>query len=64
MANNSINKNEVIKNAKEFFKKYIIENHIKNTEKLTKISEFNINPFLTIYLANFKDERLSKRLLK
>lgn len=53
MANNSINKTEVIENAKEFFKKYIVENHIKNTEKLTKLSEFNINPFLTIYLANF-----------
>lgn len=53
MAINDINKHEVIKNAKEFFKKYIVESHIKNTEKLTNLSEFNINPFLTIYLANF-----------
>ena len=27
-------------------------NHIKNTEKLTSLSKFNINPFLHKYLAN------------
>lgn len=49
-----IDNNEVIiEKAKEFFREIIVQNHIKNTEKLSDISEFNVNPFLNKYLANY-----------
>lgn len=44
---------EILKKAKVFFKETIAENHVKNTEKLKNITEFNINPFLNKYLSNF-----------
>jgi Type II restriction endonuclease EcoO109I len=44
---------EILDKAKEWFKNIIAVNHISNTRKLKKSSEFNINPFLTVYLANF-----------
>lgn len=31
----------------------LISNHLSNTEKLNKLSEFKINPFLWPYLANY-----------
>ncbi|HPI80201.1 MAG TPA: PmeII family type II restriction endonuclease, partial [Cyclobacteriaceae bacterium] len=31
----------------------IAANHIPNTEKCKKLSEFNVNPFLAKYLANY-----------
>jgi hypothetical protein len=31
----------------------LAQNHIKNTQKLSNPNEFNINPFLVTYLANF-----------
>ena len=43
----------VLQKAQEWFKNTIAINHIKNTQKLEKPSEFNISPFLTVYLANF-----------
>ena len=46
-------KQEILSKAKEFFKNTIVKNHMKNTKKLSKLSEFNINPFLNTYLANF-----------
>lgn len=46
-------KNEILLNAQEWFKDIIIINHIKNTKKLVNSKEFNINPFLATYLANF-----------
>lgn len=48
-----LDKNEILKNAKDFFKSSIVENHISNTKKLVKLKEFNVNPFLAIYLANY-----------
>lgn len=48
-----ISEEELISEIKKFFKENIIKNHVKNTEKLKKISEFKINPFLSKYLANF-----------
>jgi hypothetical protein len=46
-------KNEILNKAKKFFREVIAVNHIKNTKKLTNISEFKINPFLLFYKANF-----------
>lgn len=44
---------EILNKAKDFFREVIAKNHIKNTKKLVDLSEFNINPFLCTYLANF-----------
>lgn len=46
-------KQEILEKAKEFFKDIIVESHIKNTKKLIKLKEFNVNPFLITYLANY-----------
>jgi len=48
-----MNNAEILEKAKSWFRKSIAENHISNTLKLSNPNEFNINPFLTIYLANF-----------
>ncbi|WP_019501853.1 PmeII family type II restriction endonuclease [Pseudanabaena sp. PCC 6802] len=44
---------EILEKAKQWFRDTIAINHIANTKKLKKSSEFNINPFLAVYLANF-----------
>jgi len=44
---------QILLDAKAFFKNTIAENHVKNTIKLKNPDEFNINPFLAPYLANF-----------
>jgi hypothetical protein len=46
-------KNEIIQKWKKFFREEIAENHRKNTMKLEKLKEFNLNPFLDNYKANF-----------
>ncbi len=61
-------KTEIINKFRIFFETDIIENHKKNTKKLKKLSEFNINPFLWHYLANYltgnsSSESLAKALL-
>ena len=48
-----IERQEILYKAKSFFREKIVVSHIKNTKKLTKLSQFNINPFLNHYLANF-----------
>lgn len=48
-----LDKNKILTEAKTWFKDSIAENHIKNTLKLVNPEEFNINPFLAGYLANF-----------
>lgn len=53
MIGNNINKEEILEAAKTWFREVIAINHIKNTEKLSNPKEFNINPFLVSYLANF-----------
>ena len=50
---NENDKQIILKKAKVFFKEKIALQHAKNTEKLKDISEFNVNPFLNTYLANF-----------
>ncbi len=44
---------EILLRARSFFKERIAENHIKNTEKLSSLKMFNVNPFFVKYLANF-----------
>lgn len=44
---------EIIEKAKTFFRDEIAESHRQNTEKLKNINEFNLNPFLDKYKANF-----------
>nr|WP_169295721.1 PmeII family type II restriction endonuclease [Advenella sp. EE-W14] len=43
----------------EWFKNNVVVNHIANTEKLKNPNEFNINPFLTPYLAGFLYDELT-----
>lgn len=43
----------IISNFKEFFRNEIAANHVKNTAKLVKLKEFNLNPFLDIYKSRF-----------
>lgn len=45
-------KQQILTKAKSFFTDTIVQNHKKNTSKL-KLSDFNINPFLVKYLANY-----------
>lgn len=46
-------KKEVLLKAQDWFRDTISKNHIKNTKKLSNPDAFHINPFLTVYLANF-----------
>lgn len=50
---NQEEKDIILEKAQMWFKKCIAENHIKNTKKLDKASNFDINPFLAVYLSNF-----------
>jgi hypothetical protein len=50
---NKKEKEEILLRFKEWFQDSLIESHRKNTEKLKDINEFNINPFLLYYLANY-----------
>ncbi|RXW29323.1 restriction endonuclease [Enterobacter cloacae] len=43
----------ILEQVKQWFSQSIAANHIKNTLKLKKPKEFDINPFLSIYLAKF-----------
>lgn len=44
---------QILSNAKQFFRTRIAENHIANTTKLSTLDKFNINPFTHKYLAQF-----------
>ena len=46
-------KHEILIKAKTFFREEIATSHEINTLKLTKLKEFNLNPFLDKYKANF-----------
>ena len=61
-------KQAILEKTKQFFRDKIVENHIKNTQKLGNLSEFNPNPFLEKYLANFafgncNSESIAKALI-
>lgn len=58
----------ILEKSKKFFKDEIVESHIKNTIKLGNINNFNINPFIHRYLAQFafgnaNPESLAKALI-
>lgn len=44
---------KILIQSKDFFKKRVAKNHIRNTKKLSDIKEFNLNPFTLRYLANY-----------
>lgn len=44
---------EILEKSKVFFRQRVAKNHKNNTEKLTSLGKFNINPFTHKYLANF-----------
>lgn len=50
----NIQRKQIIENAKAFFRNEIIQSHINGAcKRASKLSEYNINPFLFKYLANF-----------
>lgn len=59
---------EILEKSKQFFKTEIVESHIRNTEKLSKVENFKINPFIHKYLSqyafgNSEPESLAKVLI-
>ena len=59
---------ELLTQAKVFFRNRIAANHIINTEKLRNINKFNVNPFTHKYLAQFafgdaSPENMAKALI-
>ncbi len=46
-------KEVILEKVKLWFSESIAKNHIKNTLKLVNAKEFDINPFLTIYLSKY-----------
>ena len=60
---------EILENAKIFFREEIVESHIDGAcKRASKLSEYNVNPFLFKYLANFLSgndsaESISKALV-
>lgn len=61
-------KNQLLGNAKDWFRDELATSHIRNTQKLGKLSAFNVNPFTWRYLANFLEgngssEALAKALI-
>ena len=44
---------EILIRARTWFEKTIVEGHFKRTAKLSRPSEFSINPFLAPYLSAF-----------
>lgn len=63
-----IQRKTILEKSKSFFRDTIATNHLKNTKKLKKLKEFNVNPFLVSYLANFltgnnKPESIAKALI-
>lgn len=51
---NNVQRKKIIENAKTFFRNEIVQNHIDGAcKRASKLSEYNVNPFLFKYLANF-----------
>lgn len=48
-----IEKKQILLNSQNFFREEIVEAHKRNVVKASKLSSYNINPFLFKYLANF-----------
>ncbi|MGE5317482.1 MAG: restriction endonuclease, partial [Chloroflexota bacterium] len=44
----------ILENAKTFFRNEIVQSHLEGAcIRASKLSEYNVNPFLFKYLANF-----------
>ena len=51
---NDNQREQILESAKNFFRDEIVQNHIDGAcKRASKLSEYNINPFLFKYLANF-----------
>jgi hypothetical protein len=51
---NNNQRKQIIENAKTFFRNEIVQSHINGAcKRASKLSEYNVNPFLFKYLANF-----------
>lgn len=50
---NESERQAILSSARTFFRTRIAERHKANTEKLSSLSQFNINPFTHKYLAQF-----------
>lgn len=51
---NKAQRDQIIFNAKTFFRNEIVQSHIDGAcNRASKLSEYNVNPFLFKYLANF-----------
>jgi Type II restriction endonuclease EcoO109I len=50
---NASEQNKLLGLARTWFAEVVMENHKANTLKLTKLSKFQVNPFLHTYLAAF-----------
>lgn len=49
-----LQREQIIENAKQFFRNEIVQSHINGAcKRASKLSEYNVNPFLFKYLANF-----------
>jgi len=50
----NIQRKKILENAKTFFRNEIVQNHIDGAcSRASRLSEYNVNPFLFKYLANF-----------
>jgi hypothetical protein len=50
----NLQRKQIIENAKTFFRNEIVQNHINGAcKRASRLSEYNVNPFLFKYLANF-----------
>lgn len=51
---NNLQRKQILENAKEFFRNEIVQSHINGAcKRASHLSEYNVNPFLFKYLANF-----------
>ena len=46
-------RDRILEKARAFFKTSIADSHASNTQKLSKLKAFNVNPFTVHYLASF-----------
>ena len=65
---NEIERERILEKARVFFKTSIADSHAANTQKLSKLKSFNVNPFTIHYLASFafgdeSPESLAKALI-
>ena len=60
---NEVEKKEILTRFKSFIRINLVANHKRNTEKLVDIKEFQINPFLLHYLANYLEGQATPEAL-